>query len=72
MELESMTSNGPKRMRVVVPAILWLLVFSPVLFMAEVVHEKSVDVLCFDDWENVPMLKKWHDGVLGWSDLWSL
>ena len=36
------------------------------------VLEHAVDVPCFDDWENVPMLKKWHDGTLGWSDLWSL
>ena len=59
-------------LRRLLPAVLWVLVFSPAIFMSEVVREKSVDVLCFDDWENVPMLKKWRDGTLEWSDLWSL
>ena len=51
---------------------MWLLVFSPAIWMAEFVLETAVDVPCFDDWENVPMLKKWQDGTLGFADLWSL
>lgn len=51
---------------------VWLFVFSPALWMAEFVLETAVDVPCFDDWENVPMLKKWQDGTFGFADLWSL
>ncbi len=51
--------------------ILWLLVFSPGVFMTWYVAEHAVDVPCMDDWENAPLLKKWHDGTLGVSDLWA-
>jgi hypothetical protein len=51
---------------------LWLLVFLPAIWMGEYIRESAVNVPCLDDWENVPMLKKWYDGTLGWSDLWSL
>lgn len=50
----------------------WLLVFSPGIFMAEHVRGHAVDVLCFDDWESVPLLKKWHDGTWALADFWSL
>ncbi len=50
----------------------WLLVFAPGIFMAAYVRENAVDVLCFDDWENVPLLKKWHDGTWTLADFWSL
>ena len=36
------------------------------------VRQNAVDVLCFDDWENVPLLKKWHDGTWTFADFWSL
>ena len=50
----------------------WLLVFAPAIYMGFYMLANAVNVPCFDDWDNVPMLKKWHDGTLGWSDLWSL
>jgi hypothetical protein len=51
---------------------LWFLAFLPAIWMGEYIRESAVDVPCLDDWENVPMIKKWYDGTLGWSDLWSL
>lgn len=53
-------------------AFLWLVVFAPGIFMAVYVRNHAVDVLCFDDWENVPLLKKWHDGTWSFADFWSL
>lgn len=51
--------------------LLILLVFSPAIFTARLVHEKAVDVGCWDMWENAPLLQKWHDvraGRMAWSD----
>lgn len=65
--------TSPRSWRTLVASLcLWLLVFSPAIFMAFYIQEHAVNVPCLDDWENVPMLKKWHDGTLGWRDLWSL
>ncbi len=51
--------------------LLILLVFSPALFTAKLVRDKSVDVGCWDQWENAPLLQKWHDGTLTWHDLYA-
>ncbi len=51
--------------------LLILLIFSPALFTAKLVRDKSVDVGCWDQWENAPLLQKWHDGTLTWHDLYA-
>ena len=61
-----------RSLRLLLPILLWAMVFSPVVFMADEIGRRAVDVPCFDDWENVGLLKKWHDGSLAWADLWSL
>lgn len=52
-------------------SLLLLLVFSPALFTAHLVWEKSVDVAAWDEWETAPLLAKWHDGTLTWNDLYA-
>ena len=52
----------------------WLAVamaFLPAVIMANVVWRHAVDVGCWDMWENAPLLEKWHDGTLRWSDLYA-
>lgn len=51
--------------------LLILFIFSPALFTAKLVRDKSVDVGCWDQWENAPLLQKWHDGTLTWHDLFA-
>lgn len=71
-DLPLRTTPSDRWKSLVTSALLWLLAFSPAIFMADYVKNHAVDVPCFDDWENVPMLKKWHEGTLEWGDLWSL
>lgn len=52
-------------------ALLVLLVFLPAIFLAVRVKENAVDIACWDMWENGELLKKFHDGQLGWKDLYA-
>lgn len=51
--------------------VLLLLAFLPGLWMADYVARNAVDIPMWDMWESAPLLKKWHDGTLGWHDLYA-
>ncbi|HSJ01399.1 MAG TPA: hypothetical protein VK956_03060, partial [Verrucomicrobium sp.] len=51
--------------------LVFLLAFAPAVFLGWLTWEKSVDIGCWDVWENAPLLQKWHDGVLTWHDLYA-
>src|SRR3954449_6814440 len=51
--------------------VLALLVFAPAVFTARLTWSKAVDVGTWDQWENAPLLAKWHDGTLTWHDLYA-
>lgn len=51
--------------------LLFVLAFLPALYTGALVWEKSVDIACWDTWENAPLLKKWHEGTLTWQDLYA-
>lgn len=51
--------------------LIFLLAFTPALFTGLLVWEKSVDIACWDTWENAPLLQKWHNGTLSWHDLYA-
>ena len=51
--------------------LLVLIVFSPAIFTGKLVIEKSVDVGNWDQWENAPLMQKWHEGKLTWHDLYA-
>lgn len=48
-----------------------LLVFSPAIYLAWLVRRYSVDIGCWDMWENAPLLEKWKAGALTWGDLYA-
>jgi hypothetical protein len=54
-----------------VSILLFLLAFSPALWMADYMAENAVDAGCWDDWENGPLLKKWNEGTLTLKDLYA-
>ncbi len=51
--------------------LLLLLVFSPILYLGTLMKRDTVDVGCWDMWENAELMRKWHDGTLTWSDLYA-
>ena len=51
--------------------LLWVLAFLPVAACGILMRAHCVNQRFNDDWMFVPDLVKYHDGKLGWSDLWA-
>jgi len=52
-------------------AIAWASVLLPLLMAWAVILPLRVDVPLWDDWERGPLLAKWHNGTLGFRDLYA-
>lgn len=48
-----------------------VVVFLPAFWMFGLLRENLVDIATWDMWEDAPLLQQWHDGSLGWSELYS-
>ncbi len=51
--------------------MVWAAVLLPPLIAGAVVLDHRVDVPLWDDWERGPLLAKWHNGILGFQDLYA-
>lgn len=51
--------------------MLFLVAFSPAIWMTGYMRDNAVDSGCWDEWEVGPLLKKWHEGTLTWTDLYA-
>ena len=51
--------------------VVWAAVLLPALMAGAVMLEHRVDVPLWDDWERGPLLAKWHNGTLGFQDLYA-
>lgn len=61
---------SPMRSRLL-SILLFLVAFSPAIWMGGYMRENAVDIGCWDEWENGPLLKKWHEGTLTFADLYA-
>ncbi len=57
--------------RIAEAAVFWGCLIVPAILSGLIVGANAVDVPMWDDWERGPLLRKWHEGTLGFSDLYA-
>lgn len=59
---------GPQKQ---LPYLSLVLTFIPLIYLIFIVIKFKVDVPFWDQWELVPLLEKYYQGTVGFSDLWA-
>lgn len=69
MSIESPSRN--RLARIVPDLVFWAALLIPAILAGIIVCHDAVNIGVWDDWERGPLLRKWYEGTLGFSDLYA-